>query len=265
MPHGVRTKQARDTRIHGENPPMTLRAPHPGKPLRDSDVLPCDDGVPMETPEHRAQMNLLIDTLDPFLVEQGVRAWVGGNNFLYYEKGRTPKFCGPDFFVVLGRVRVDEKSYVVWENDGRYPDVIVELLSESTEKLDRGQRFTRYQDVFKTSEYYLYDPLDYRFEGFRLKRGRYQPIKPNLRGLECKTLGLHLVLHEGWLRWVHPRYGMLPTDRELAQQALARERSARSQADQQQQRADQQQQRAEQAEAELARLKAELERRRKDH
>ena len=39
-------------------------------------------------------------------------------------------FRGPDFFVVLDvDGEVDRKSWIVWEENGRYPDVIVELMS----------------------------------------------------------------------------------------------------------------------------------------
>nr|WP_322505530.1 hypothetical protein [Chroococcidiopsis cubana] len=43
------------------------------------------------------------------------------------------------FFVALDVDGSRERQgWVVWEEDGRYPDVIVELLSPSTAKVDRG-------------------------------------------------------------------------------------------------------------------------------
>ena len=61
---------------------MTLEVFGASRPQRDSDILPYDDGMPMETTQHRTQMNLLIDTLTPYLAEQGVTAYVAGNNFI---------------------------------------------------------------------------------------------------------------------------------------------------------------------------------------
>ena len=61
---------------------MTLEVFGTSRPQRDSDILPYDDGMPMETTQHRTQINLLIDTLTPYLAEQGVTAYVAGNNFI---------------------------------------------------------------------------------------------------------------------------------------------------------------------------------------
>jgi hypothetical protein len=45
--------------------------------------LPYDDGLPMESARHQAQMNLLIDALIPWL-SQRKDGFVGGNMFVYY-------------------------------------------------------------------------------------------------------------------------------------------------------------------------------------
>ena len=230
---------------------MTLHAPQPQRPLRDSDTLPCDDGKPMETTQHRSQMNLLIETLQPYLAQRNIPAYVAGNNFLYYQKGKPPKFCGPDFYVVLGQVETDQRSYVVWEENNRFPDVIIELLSESTEDLDRGARFIRYRDLFQTPEYYLYDPIQRRLEGFRLNAGHYVPLVESGTLLDCQSLGLKLGIRGGWLRWIHPEGWLLPTGAELAEQEQER-------AEQECERAEQERQRAERAEAELAQLRSQL-------
>ncbi|RKZ39475.1 MAG: Uma2 family endonuclease, partial [Candidatus Parabeggiatoa sp. nov. 3] len=43
--------------------------------------LPDGDGVPMETERHKKQMDLLVDSLEPWLGERG---YVGGNMFVYF-------------------------------------------------------------------------------------------------------------------------------------------------------------------------------------
>ena len=61
--------------------------------------------------------------------------FVGGNMFLYYslQQVRNRDYKGPDFFVTT---EVDgpreRRSWIVWEENGRYPDMIVELLSPSS-------------------------------------------------------------------------------------------------------------------------------------
>lgn len=204
----------------------------------------------METSYHRVQMNLLIETLKPHLAARSIPAFVAGNMFLYYQKSaqksRQPKFCGPDFFVALGREEGDKKSYVVWEEDDHFPDVIVELLSESTESVDRGAKFILYRDLFRTKEYYLYDPLSQRFEGYSLRHGSYEPI-PAVRGvLRCQTLDLQLAVRGKWLRWVDQDGFVLPTGDERAEQETERADQEAERADQEAERANQEAERANQ-------------------
>ena len=65
-------------------------------------------------------------------------------------------FKGPDVFVVLDTVRKDRKSWVVWEEEGRTPDVVIELLSESTEKADRGLKMRVYAKLLKVADKTIY-------------------------------------------------------------------------------------------------------------
>lgn len=44
--------------------------------------LPCDDGEPMETQRHKVQLDLLIDSLLPWL-EARDDGYMGGNIFVY--------------------------------------------------------------------------------------------------------------------------------------------------------------------------------------
>lgn len=59
--------------------------------------------------------------------------------FIYYssKQAKNNDFRGPDFFAVLN---VDgnrsRQGWVVWEEEGRYPDVIIELMSPSTKNVD---------------------------------------------------------------------------------------------------------------------------------
>jgi len=51
--------------------------------LPTEDDLPCDDGEPMETHRHRQQMELLIQSLEPWARARG-DTYVGGNVFPYF-------------------------------------------------------------------------------------------------------------------------------------------------------------------------------------
>lgn len=194
-------------------------------PPRGED-LPYDDGEPMETKRHRDQMNLLVDTLD---VGWGDRDdyFAGGNMALYFSEtqARNQDFRAPDVFVVLDTEWKDRKGWVVWEEGGRTPDVVIELLSPSTEAVDRGRKKQIYAQTLKVRRYYLYDPWTYVFEGYRLdvETLTYERIEPDANGdLECSPMGLRLGIREGrfgrvtgkWLRWIDEDDRALPTDGE---------------------------------------------------
>ena len=123
---------------------------------------------------------------------------------LHTKFGRTEYFRGPDFFVVLG-TKWDEKrkSWVVWEEEGKYPNVIIEILSDSTAATDRVEKKEIYQDTFRTPDYFWFDPYTLEFQGFTLISGKYQPIEPNEQGwLWSEQLQLYLGIYEDKLRYL---------------------------------------------------------------
>ena len=100
--------------------------------------LPSEDGENMESPWHRNQMQILIHVLNT----TGASAkdfYCGGNMFVHFSENRlrNERFRGPDFFVVL-EVEHDRprNSRATWEEDGKYPDLIIELLSPTTASED---------------------------------------------------------------------------------------------------------------------------------
>lgn len=160
--------------------------------------LPYDDGEPLESHWHRQQINLLGDMLHQHWPER-TDFFAGGNMFVYYslEQARTRDYKGPDFFVGLG---VDgarpRHSWIVWQEEGRYPDVIVELLSPTTMDQDLGPKKDLYERVFKTSEYFCVDPDDWSVRGWRLENMRYVALLPDARveALEAENTRLRAEL-----------------------------------------------------------------------
>ena len=109
--------------------------------------LPYDDGEPLESNWHRLQINLLGDALHQHWHGR-TDFFAGGNMFVYYslEQARTRDYKGPDFFVVTGADGTRPRhSWVLWEEGGRYPNVIVELLSPSTMAQDLGPKKDLYE------------------------------------------------------------------------------------------------------------------------
>jgi len=215
--------------------------------------LVYSDGEPLETDWHASQIPLLKEVIRQTMAERGRSDFfVSGNMFVYYSmeqardvaRGR-PYFRGPDVFWVGGaKPRGPRKAWVSWEEDGRLPDVVVELLSPSTAEIDRTVKKDLYARVFRTSEYYLYDPELRKLEGFRLVGRTYRPMVLDEEGrLWSEQLGVSLGLWHGvwsgqeadWVRLFRSDGSLVPTEAEA--QSL----------------------RAEAAEAEVARLRRLLE------
>ncbi len=186
--------------------------------------LPLDlysDEPQMESDQHLRQMLLLISCLD-MLWQDRNDFYVSGNLTVYYSPKKIKKrdFRGPDFVVALDTQKYPRKSWVVWEEDGKYPNVIVEILSDSTADVDRTTKKQLYQDTFRTPEYFWVDPHSGEFEGFILVGGTYQPISPNQEGHRwSQQLKLFLGMYNSQLRYFKPEGDMVPTPLKAAQQA----------------------------------------------
>ena len=200
----------------------------------------------------------------------------GGNMLIYYSVAqakeveeyveaktvaRKPRFKGPDFFLVRD---VDgtkpRESWVVWDEGGRYPDLVVEFISTSTRKKDVDENVKFYARVFRVLEYFWFDRRTGELAGYRLSGVSYTPIAPDARGrLWSEVLGAYLGVWRGeyrgrrfpWLRLWDKQGRLVPTTAERAE----RERTARvrTEAQVQQERAER-----ERLQAELERLREQL-------
>ena len=189
----------------------------------DADVLlpPCDlysDEPPLETDLHFQQIVLLLECLN-WLWRDRTDFYASANSTIYFSEKqlRSRDFRGPDFFVVLGVDRRPRKSWVVWAEDGRTPNVIVEVLSDSTAAVDRSLKKQLYQDVLKVYDYFWFDPDSLEFAGFSLVNGQYQPLQPNTQGhVWSQQLQLFLGLHESKLRYFTSDGNLVPSPTEAA-------------------------------------------------
>jgi len=193
-----------------------------------------------ETDRHRY---LMVDTIAALQhwYDPEPDVYVSGNLLLFYERGNKRRHLSPDVFVVLGVPKHERLNYLLWE-EGKGPDFIIEMTSSSTRHTDTTRKMALYRDRLRVQEYFLFDPfgdyLDPPFQGYRLQRGVYVPIRPVQGRLPSKVTGLHLERAGSSLRLYDPVAGKwLPTPEERANQADAR---------------------ANQAEAEAARLRQEL-------
>lgn len=183
---------------------------------------------PLETYLHLRQLILLLTCLDWYWRERQ-DYFAAGNLTVYYSPNqrKSEDFRGPDFFVVLNTKRQPRKSWVVWEEDGKYPNVIIELLSESTEAVDRGLKKQIYQDTFRTPDYFWYDPNGEEFAGFHLVDGQYESLEPNEQGwLWSQQLRLFLGVQDQKLRFFTSEGELVLSPTEAAQHEQQRRQEA---------------------------------------
>ncbi len=200
------------------------------------------DEPELESSLHLHQIFLLISCLELLWRERN-DYFAAGNLSIYFkpEPNRSTEFRGPDFFVVLGTQKKERKSWVVYHEGGIYPHVIVEILSDRTAKVDQTTKKLLYQNVFRTPNYFWFDPETLEFQGFHLVEGEYVALQPNERGhLWSSQLQMFLGVHESKLRYFTAAGDLAPT----AEEAWKHEQS----------RADLESQRAEKLAAKLREL-----------
>lgn len=132
--------------------------------------------LPTELPEfvtpfasswHRLQIEWLIDSVNA--------RWSGRNDFhcdghtpVYYaaRPDRTAIAVVPDFYAAVGCERKERKCWATWNEEGRRPDVMIEIIDEH---LDRGvlkEKVNLYEEVFRMPEYFLFHPRSGEVVGF---------------------------------------------------------------------------------------------------
>jgi len=235
--------------------------PHP------PDDLISEDGEPLETNWHALQIGLLIDVIHWH--RKGKRDFfAGGNMFVYYnrEQTRSLDYRGPDFFLVNDvPAKSDRPYWAIWDEGGRYPDLIVELMSPKTKHIDLTTRFEIYEKIFATREYVAYDPATQEIKAWRKHEdGAFHLIDPDehghfflkMAGLAVGTwFGTRFNCEATWLRFFDAEGGIIPTNAEAAE---SRANAAAAVANAAKSRAEAEKARADGLAAEVARLRAQL-------
>ena len=82
----------------------------------------------------------------------------------------------PDITIVCGKAELLDNKFDTLKN----PTVLIEVLSDSTEKYDRGQKFSFYREIPSLKEYILVSSKTMKIEKFkRLEDGNYLYIESN--------------------------------------------------------------------------------------
>lgn len=177
-------------------------------PPRPKIEYPSSDGQPMaESDFQRKPLIYSIEALSTFF-ENRHDVYVSGDMFVYYEQGVPESVVAPDVFVVFGVPKHDRNSYRVWE-EGKAPDFVLEITSESTRSRDLGAKRGIYA-FMGVREYFQYDPtgdyLEPSLQGSRLVGGNYIPaqgarLPDDAFSIHSDVLGLDLRLEGDRLRF----------------------------------------------------------------
>ncbi len=247
--------------------PSSVAAPVPVAEV----VYPETDGKPLA--EGTEQYVALTETVNKLQGRYHTRpdAVVIGNMLLYYEEGNPRASVAPDVFVVFGVEDRPRPSYLLWV-EGKAPDFVLEVASESTWREDAGRKREVYARIGVT-EYWRFDPtpdshiMNPPLIGERLVAGAYAPIQVQDYGARewrgySAELGLEFRARAGHLELFDPETQVLLLDyaEQRAQAQLDRERRQRAQ-----KRAQRAEERAQQAEERVQRAEtqAQLDRERR--
>ncbi len=201
-------------------------------PTQSEVIYPPSDGEPMAKTElHRNLMMDLIAMLCAHFANDPM-VYVSGNMMMDYVDGNADYCVSPDVFVTRGIPRLPmRETYKIWV-EGKAPDVVIEVTSKWTARVDQRQKFALYRDVLKIPEYFLFDPLEKTLagaslNGYRLIEDAYRLIEPVNGRVTSEGLGLELEVSGTRLRLFDPGRGVyLPTPVKV-REALELETSAR--------------------------------------
>ena len=198
------------------------------------------DEPEMESSLHYTQLLILVTCLE-WLWRDQEDFFIGANLSIYYSRQQLKNrdFRGPDFFLVKKTEKRPRASWVIWEEDGKYPNLIIELLSDSTAKVDRGLKKELYQTRFRTPEYFWFSPNTLELVGWRLVGNEYESISPSENGWYwSQELGLYLGVLESRLRYFTVEGRLILTPEEANLEEIRKAEAERQKAETEQRRAD---------------------------
>ena len=211
-------------------PPLRVRPKREPVHLVEDPFYPSSDGQPMS--ENIWQFDVMVDGASVLRTRYRHRrdVFAGGDLLMYYEKGDPTKRVAPDLFVIFGVGNHPRKSYRLWE-EGKAPDFVLEVVSESNWREDVGRKKELYERL-AMREYWMFDPqqefLAPPLQGFALRDGQYEEVlawkEEGVLAAHSEVLDLHLLAESRHLRFRDPKTG--ENLRTLEQETIANQREA---------------------------------------
>lgn len=157
---------------------------------------PESDGVPMG--ESDLHIRLLVDLFSGLraVTDDQPDLYVACDLIVYYKEGDNQTSVVPDIFAVRGVGKHPRKSWLTW-NEGKAPEFVLEVLSDSSYITDQGNKKVIYGEL-GVREYFLYDPqhqyLKPSLIGYRLVDGDWQRLAGTR--LRSEVLGVDFFLDD---------------------------------------------------------------------
>jgi Uma2 family endonuclease len=197
-------------------------------PIEEQKLYPVheEDNVPEISP-HEFAVRYVRDVFGALFPD----ALVTGNICLYWERGNTNRYVAADVIVARDRPREPlPRTYLLWNEPS--PDLVVEINSDSTRRIDLEEKPGIYAEHVKAAEYLFADPPDpetTRREIYlwRLGPHGYTPVAPGRDGrLASESLGVEFGFDETGMLRIYLDGVPQPTYEEAA--GLRREAEARA-------------------------------------
>ncbi|MDE0125010.1 MAG: Uma2 family endonuclease [Bryobacterales bacterium] len=236
MAHGVVFQSVAEAVITdvAEPPPMPLPPGFPGREVK----FPSEDGKPMV--ENNFQAVTMRHASSVLSLHFEGRGYVAIDVIVYYDENDAGKSVVPDVLVVLGADGSLRDTYKVWEEGSGVPDFVLEVVANSTQGRDAGDKRKTYAEM-GVREYFRFAPRSsnmasmngHRLVGETLEEGHWDPL-PRIgeERILSEVLGLELRVRDQYaegtfreLRFHDPDTDQdLPTRKEDRQGRLTAER-----------------------------------------
>jgi Uma2 family endonuclease len=211
-------------------------------PLTTEVEFPDSDGKPMA--ENTRQYEAIVTLKGNIEAFAPATAFVAGDHLIYVDPTDPTERQAPDVYVAFGRPRGHRGSYMVWDEEGVFPQVIFEVLAPSnteTEMLAKREFYFGHG----AEEYYEFDPEAGTWLGFVLNATTGLPEQlANMDGHVSRRLQMRFAFSPMELLVFRPDGSRFLSFQETCDLA-----------DEAQQRADEAQQRAKIVQAENDRLR----------
>ena len=208
-------------------PPVVVSSPLLDPTYVDSE----EQDEPLAGQDHRLTIDAIYHAFTTRL--SGPECFVAAELRVHRNPRNLRDYKEPDVLVALGVADGIRERYII-PDEGKAPDLVVEVLSPSSEEnsdLDDKVRWYAQEGV---REYVVVDPSGKfaeqpRLQRFRLEAGSRTPELADADGvLRCRVIPFGLTVREDLVRVVELATGeVLPTPKESEQRRLTAEREAR--------------------------------------